>query len=868
MMGEETSGASAFARDGFIGPVRLFTLAQCELIIRSLRFGKHPEPMDWPKGRAASDHFFYDLATRPNILALLAPMLGRDIVLWGTDILERDPGQIHPWHTDIESAQGGPRFVSAWIGLENTSRESALQMIAGSHDLGKPVQQILHERGLSRGEATDAQMLAFARETNPNAALVQPEASDGEAILYDGRIWHATHNRRSEGRRLALLLQYAAADAPVFMPDFNQPSWPLHYRTARPPVVVVSGSGDETINRLTPPPPACPESSRLLSSRVHKVEWPAADEGEPQLRRWQFFYGSTPALSYMEFHCSMLSAGHTPHAQHRHAEETLGVVLEGELDSCLDESETFANPRCHHLGRHAITFQPAFQHHRFTNSSGAPAVYVLFAWRGPLAETDRPLAEDIIMPGRDYLGSAGGEVRRQELLFERPTSYLSKLHAHATTLQPGAGYDTHVDDYDVAIVLLSGKVETLGVVAEAHGVIYYAAGEPHGIRNVGDGPASYLVFEFHAPKRMLRNRVSFPIRQRSAEASSEQAAQEFRTFWTGPPLSTYEELCLRSLLARGQRVRLYSYDKNLRVPDGVELADASEVLPAQRIHEFRHPNGETSPTPHANLFRYEALRRFGGWYCDLDILLVGDQPPAGDTYFAREDATYVNNAVIRFPPAAQVMAAAAEAARDLMGSTVWGASGPKLLTKLIEAHGLSGQARPWSAAYPVRPTEVAWLFLPEHREELEDRIAGADFVHFWNQIWRRVRIPKELGPPEGSLLDGLFRTFGLRVAPGARMSAEAVKSWFREYLVVEDAKRASGGLSSIAELTQALAQARAEARSADTASSADATREADLEAALQHARWERDELLKSTSWRVTSPLRAVSEAVRALIKKT
>lgn len=38
-------------------------------------------------------------------------------------------------------------------------------------------------------------------------------------------------------------------------------------------------------------------------------------------------------------------------------------------------------------------------------------------------------------------------------------------------------------------------------------VIYYPAGEKHGIKNVGDTPARYLVFEFHAPRRELRTRA-------------------------------------------------------------------------------------------------------------------------------------------------------------------------------------------------------------------------------------------------------------------------------------------------------------------------------------------------------------------------
>jgi hypothetical protein len=84
-------------------------------------------------------------------------------------------------------------------------------------------------------------------------------------------------------------------------------------------------------------------------------------------------------------------------------------------------------------------------------------------------------------------------------LFEGPTAYLGKLHAHVTTLQPGAGYAPHVDAYDVAILTLAGTVETLGERVGPQSVIYYGAGELHGMRNVGPEVARYLVFEFHAP---------------------------------------------------------------------------------------------------------------------------------------------------------------------------------------------------------------------------------------------------------------------------------------------------------------------------------------------------------------------------------
>ena len=72
------------------------------------------------------------------------------------------------------------------------------------------------------------------------------------------------------------------------------------------------------------------------------------------------------------------------------------------------------------------------------------------------------------------------------------------LHAHTSVVQPGGGYAAHVDAHDVAIVLHSGKVATLGRVLEGPAVIYYSAGESHGLRNVGSEPARYLVFEFHS----------------------------------------------------------------------------------------------------------------------------------------------------------------------------------------------------------------------------------------------------------------------------------------------------------------------------------------------------------------------------------
>jgi hypothetical protein len=89
------------------------------------------------------------------------------------------------------------------------------------------------------------------------------------------------------------------------------------------------------------------------------------------------------------------------------------------------------------------------------------------------------------------------------LLFEGPTIFLKKLHCHISTLSSKKGYEPHVDDYDVSIVILEGEVETLGKRVGPNSIIYYAAGEPHGMYNPGEVTAKYIVFEFQGHPSIL-----------------------------------------------------------------------------------------------------------------------------------------------------------------------------------------------------------------------------------------------------------------------------------------------------------------------------------------------------------------------------
>jgi len=243
------------------------------------------------------------------------------------------------------------------------------------------------------------------------------------------------------------------------------------------------------------PPLPRPDRPRITTF-IHQVPLPL---GEGMDRPWQpfnFFQGATPVVDEMESHASILMPGHSPHPPHAHGEEELLIAIEGEAETIISDGPTLEGARSERLQPGDFAYYPPFQHHTIRNSHHSKITYLMFKWRTALAPPAGPLKTSVIRLG-GVTARVEAEPFHARLLFEQPTAYLAKLHSHVSDLQPGAGYEPHADPYDVAIVVLAGKIETLGRVVEPLGVIFYAAGELHGMRNVGEEPARYLVFEFH-----------------------------------------------------------------------------------------------------------------------------------------------------------------------------------------------------------------------------------------------------------------------------------------------------------------------------------------------------------------------------------
>lgn len=511
----ETDGAVSrqmhdqFFDQGYIGPIRVLSAQECQRFLKAARGTQKEPPMDWAKGHAAGSRAFYEIGTQTGIIDVVAALLGKDVMLWGASLLHRPPDAVHAWHTDIESSSApSGKTVSVWVGIENTNRNSSLLMIPYSHSFGETIQEVRYHLGEARDETSNDEIVHWAQERDRRSHLIAPEMTDGEALFFDGHLWHGSHNL-SRKTRWALILQYATPDTKIRIPDLNHLDWPFRQLDLpRPACLMVRGSDKSDVNRFVSPPVAARVGSNQLTSRVYPLYIPLLPDQEEGWKPYPIFNGSSANMKSLACHSSVLTHDSCPHPPHIHKEEELLLLLSGEVDLILPDMATPNGDQRKRLKRGQFVYYPAHFAHTLQTVSEEPANYLMFKWHTNSTETVSPLGFgqfNLLDPAQD------SEVKEEfcpRLLFKGPTTFLRKLSCHTSTLTPGAGYDPHIDAYDLAIIVLEGEIETLGERMAPHSVIFYPAGEPHGIRNPGEVIAKYIVFEFHGSQSALAD--TFP----------------------------------------------------------------------------------------------------------------------------------------------------------------------------------------------------------------------------------------------------------------------------------------------------------------------------------------------------------------------
>jgi hypothetical protein len=126
---------------------------------------------------------------------------------------------------------------------------------------------------------------------------------------------------------------------------------------------------------------------------------------------------------------------------------------------------------------------------------------------------------------------------------------------------------------------------------------------------------------------------------RATRKISKKPRYLLQTYWSGPPLSLLEKLCLESWTRFGARVDLFTHDSVTAMREQIPVAAKPYItvinadVIVDRSKKFDYAGGHKSKRsdafkalPFSDLFRYELLRKRGGVWMDFDIVLIRPIP--------------------------------------------------------------------------------------------------------------------------------------------------------------------------------------------------------------------------------------------------
>lgn len=217
---------------------------------------------------------------------------------------------------------------------------------------------------------------------------------------------------------------------------------------------------------------------------------------EDTRERRQIATGSGAVLSYMEWHATTIDSGKSPHAPHKHDDEELIIVKEGELKVTVNDSSKVLGP-----GSIAL-FIPGDEHGLFNSGSTKATYYVLrYKSEAPVdMERAKQAGGSFMVNWNDvaFKPHDRGGVRN---FFERPTAMLKRFEMHVTTLNEGIkSHEPHTHRAEEIVLLIKGNTEMQ--IANSHqkanegDLIYLSSNILHAIQNIGTKPATYFAFQW------------------------------------------------------------------------------------------------------------------------------------------------------------------------------------------------------------------------------------------------------------------------------------------------------------------------------------------------------------------------------------
>jgi len=232
-----------------------------------------------------------------------------------------------------------------------------------------------------------------------------------------------------------------------------------------------------------------------VESRVYVWDKLKVSKEDTRERR-QIADGSGAALAYMEWHTTSIAPGTSPHASHKHEEEELIIIKEGQVKVTITDSSTVLGP-----GSIAL-FIPGDEHGLFNAGTTRATYYVLrYKSKAPVdMERAKKAGGSFVVDWNNVLFRPHdkGGIRNY---FERPTAMLKRFEMHITTLNAGLkSHEPHTHSAEEIVLLVDGNTEMQIAKsfqkANEKDLIYLSSNISHAIQNIGAKPATYFAFQW------------------------------------------------------------------------------------------------------------------------------------------------------------------------------------------------------------------------------------------------------------------------------------------------------------------------------------------------------------------------------------
>ena len=168
------------------------------------------------------------------------------------------------------------------------------------------------------------------------------------------------------------------------------------------------------------------------------------------------------------------------------------------------------------------------------------------------------------------------------------------------------------------------------------------------------------------------------------------------TFWHGP-LDQLRQTCLRSQVAAGHQVTVYSFEPLPGLPDGVGNAEAEAILPHAFAEKLRPPQPDGSwrdwtTLQFSDFFRMRLMAQGAGLWLDADVLLLKpvEIDPA-KPFFAWERPRQLGNSVLYLPADDAIVTAFEELMQQDELTPDWLALRHRLIFALRKLRGKSNR---------------------------------------------------------------------------------------------------------------------------------------------------------------------------------